>query len=99
MYARVSTYEGGTSEDYDRGLETMKSELVPKVREMQGYKGLLSLVDRSTGQSLIIALYDSEASMSSAREAAEGLRKEAATTSGASVASVVEYEVGIAEFT
>ncbi len=96
MYARITTYEG-TNEDYDSGLETIKSQLMPKVRQLQGYKGLLSLVDRGTGKSLTIALYDSEDAMSSAAKAAEGLRKEAASSSGSSVANVAEYEVGIAE--
>ncbi len=96
MYARIATYEG-TNEDYDSGLETMKSQLMPKVRQLQGYKGLLSLVDRRTGKSLSIALYDSEDAMSSAAKAAEGLRKDAASTTGSSVANVVEYEVGVAD--
>ncbi len=97
MYARVSTYEGGTNEDYDRSLEALKSDLVPKVRAMQGCAGLLSMVDRSSGTSLTITLWDSEDSLASSREAANSIRKQAADAAGSSVGSVVEYEVGVAE--
>jgi heme-degrading monooxygenase HmoA len=96
MYARVTAYEGST-EDYEAGLDTMKSELAPKVRSMPGSVGLLTMVDRNTGQSLSITLWESERAMVDSREAADQLRSQAATSSGSAVVNVTEYEVGVAD--
>ncbi len=96
MFARVSTYEG-SAEDYDRGVDKMKSDIVPQVHDMPGCKGILSMVDRSTGQSLSITLWDSEDAMASTREDANRVRSEAAASSGSTITNVAEYEVGVAE--
>ncbi len=96
MYARVSTYEG-SAEDYDRGLEKIRSDIVPQVNDMPGCKGILSMVDRSTGQSLSITLWDSEDAMASTREHANRARSEAAASTGSTITNVAEYEVGVAE--
>ncbi len=98
MYARVSTYEGSV-EDYEQGLDRLKSDLVPKVRDMSGCKGLLFMVDRSAGRSLSITLWDSEDALANTREDAKRVREEAARTTGATITDVTEYEVGIAELT
>jgi hypothetical protein len=98
MYARVTTYEGSV-EDYDQGLEKMRSDLVPKVHAMPGSKGVLAMLDRSTGKSLTIALWDSEDTLASTREDAKRVREDAANATGATITDVTEYEVGLAELT
>jgi heme-degrading monooxygenase HmoA len=96
MYARVSTYEGSV-EDYDAGVEKMTSDIAPQVRAMSGSAGLLTMVDRDTGQSLSITLWESEEAMVNSREAANRVRSEAATSTGSTIVSVTEYEVGVAD--
>lgn len=96
MYARVSTYEGST-EDYDASVDKMKSDIAPQVRAMAGSAGLLSMIDRNTGQSLSITLWDSEDAMVSSREAANQVRSQAATSTGSTIINVAEYEVGVAD--
>ena len=96
MYARVSTYEGSV-EDFESGLDKVKSDVVPRVRSLPGSKGLLLMVDRSTGQSLSIALYDSQEALDNTREQAREVRAQAAEGIGSKVVSGVEYEVGVAE--
>ncbi len=98
MHARVTTYEGSV-EDYDKGLDNMRSNLVPKVRAMPGSKGVLAMLDRSTGKSLTIALWDSEDALANAREDVKRVREEAAGATGATITDVTEYEVGVAELT
>jgi heme-degrading monooxygenase HmoA len=98
MYARVSTYEGSV-EEYQQGLDKMRSDILPQVQAMPGCKGILSMVDKSTGHSLSITLWDSEDALTSTRETANRVRAEAAGATGASIADVTEYEVGIAELT
>jgi heme-degrading monooxygenase HmoA len=98
MYARVTTY-GGSIEDYERGLDKMRSDIVPQVHDLPGCKGILSMVDKSTGHSLSITLWDSEDALASTREDAKRVRQQAADAVGATVTDVTEYEVGIAELT
>ena len=96
MYARASTFTGN-AEDFDRGAERIQSELLPRLKEVPGYKGLLSLVDRSAGQSLSITLWDSEEAMSRSREVAKQLRSQVAALAGGEIVSVTEYEVNFAD--
>lgn len=96
MYARVSIYEGSV-EDYDASLPTMKREIAPKVRAMSGSAGLLSLIDRTTGRSISITLWESEEAMAATRDSANAIRSQAASAMGARIVDVTEYEVGVAD--
>lgn len=96
MFARVTTYEG-RSDDYDAGLDQMRSDTGPKVRATPGSAGLLSLINRDTGQSLSITLWKSDEAMVNSREAANQLRSQAATSTGSTIVDVAEYEVGFAD--
>ena len=98
MYARVTTYQG-TAEDYDRGIDKMRSDIAPQVQAMPGCKGILSLVDRGSGRSLSITLWEDQDAMASTREDANRVRSDAASASGSTVTDVTEYEVGLAELT
>ena len=94
MYARVSTYEGGYPEDYDTGLHALRSEVLPQIQALPGYRGAVSLLDRFTGRSLSITYWADEESLAASREAAEQIRERAAATSGSRILEVTEYEVG-----
>jgi heme-degrading monooxygenase HmoA len=96
MYARVSTY-AGTVENFDRGLEKVKSALMPRIQEEPGYKGAVSLIDRSTGKSLSITLWDSEEALRTSRQSANQIRSAAAAMSPAEILSVEEYEVAVVD--
>ena len=96
MYARMSTY-AGTAEDFYRGLEKVKSALIPRVQEMPGYKGALSLIDRSTGKSVSITLWDSQEALHASRQPTKQMRSEAAAMSPVEILSVEEYELALAD--
>jgi heme-degrading monooxygenase HmoA len=96
VYARVSTYTG-TAEDFDRGQERVESELLPRIKGIRGYKGVLSLVDRTTGESLSITLWDTEDAMHESRDLAKQIRAQAAAFSSEEIVAVREYEVGFAD--
>lgn len=96
MYARVSIYEGSV-EDYDASVGKMEADIAPTVRAMPGSAGLLSMIDRTTGRSLSITLWESEEAMVATREAANQVRSEAASTMGSRIVEVTEYEVGVAD--
>jgi hypothetical protein len=96
MYARVTTYEGGV-EDYDQGLDKLRSDIVPQLHDVPGYKGILTMLDRSTGESLSITLWDDEDTLTRSQKDANRIRSQAADTTGSTVTDVTEYEVGVAE--
>ena len=97
MYARVSTYEGGYPEDYDAGLHALRAEVLPQIQALPGYRGAMSLVDRSTGRSISITYWANEQSLAASRQAVEQIRERAAATSGSRILDVTEYEVGHAD--
>lgn len=94
MYARVSTYDGGYPEDYDAGLHALRTEVLPQLQVLPGYRGAVSLVDRATGQSVSITFWADERTLAATREAVEQIRERAAATSGSRIQDVTEYEVG-----
>ncbi len=92
MYARVSTIEGSTGQ-LDEGIDRMKSEIVPAVKQLGG-QGIISLADRTSGKSLTITLWDTEEDLRESEERANQLRKQAAEGVGATGEPQVErYEV------
>lgn len=94
MYARITTYEGGYPEDYDAGLRALREEVLPGIQELPGYRGVMSLVERATGQSVSVVLWADESALAASREPVERVRERAAATSGARILQVAEYEVG-----
>ena len=93
MHARVSTYQG-TSDSLVRSLE-QTDEIAPVVRGMDGSRGLIFLVDRSSGKSMSITLWDSAESLRASEEAANRLRNDSAAAAGETVVGVDRYEVAL----
>ena len=58
MYARVTRWDGGTAEDIKRMQDGVAQSDGPP--EGVPAKGLMMLVDRESGQSLAITLFESE---------------------------------------
>ena len=96
MFARVTTTKGGDPAKVDESNEFARTNVLPKARQMGGWKGVISLADRKTGEGLLITLWDSEAAMNASAETAKGLRSES-YTSGENEANVHGYEVLIFE--
>jgi len=95
MFARVSTYQ----ETEDSLAESVRRTpaAVEKARAMSGFKGVYSLVDRSSGKSMTITLWETEEAMRESEEAANQLRDDEAAATGANIVSVERYEVATSE--
>jgi heme-degrading monooxygenase HmoA len=91
MHARVSTYQG-SAESIERSLE-QADEVVPVVRSMDGSRGLIYLVDRSSGKSISITLWESADAMKASEEAANRLRRDSSDASGETIVGVERFEV------
>lgn len=96
MFARLSTYEGPV-EAYDEGLAHTMATVVPVVRSMPGNQGLIAMIDRATGRSFTITLWDSEESLRSTEEQANTLRQQAADAGREKVVDVAHCDVTLFE--
>ncbi len=92
MYARVTSGKG----DADRLAKVIREQALPAAEKMEGFKGLLTLVDRQSGEGLTITLWESEAARRKSEEEANKLRQQAAQASGTEITSVKNWEVIVA---
>jgi heme-degrading monooxygenase HmoA len=77
----------------DKLRTTVDQQILPAVRAINGFRGLLSLADPTSGKGLTISLWESEAAMKQAEETATRLRASTAAATGADIVSVDRYEV------
>ena len=94
--ARVSTLEGAP-EQIDEGTRRAIEDVLPRVRELDGFAGVISLGDRGTGTTKLVTLWTSADALTASTEAANALRREAAESADGTIASVEQFEVAIAE--
>ena len=92
MHARVSVFQMAPDE-VDAGVEYGRGTIA-QMKEMEGFRGNLALVDRETGRITSITLWESEEAMRTSEERANAMRSSGAAAIDASVASVDRYEVG-----
>ena len=96
MFARVSTYEG-PPEQMGEGINHARQHILPAVRNIEGFSGVLFLADRESGKALSITLWESEQALRNSEEEAGRLRRESAEAGGETIAAVERYEVPIFE--
>jgi heme-degrading monooxygenase HmoA len=66
MFARIATFEGVDIAAAERTLDAAYERLEPLFRGMQGWQGVLDLVDRSSGKAVTMTLFESEEDMQAA---------------------------------
>lgn len=96
MFARVSTFQG-SPDQLDESTRQAIEQIVPTVRQLAGFQGVLSLIDRATGKSVTITLWQDEDAMRASESAADELRAAGAEAAGESIVSVERYEVAFSE--
>ena len=96
MFARVSTYLGDPAQ-IDQGLNHARENILPRVKQVDGFEGVYYLVDRQSGKALTITLWGSEDALRASEEEANRLRTESAESASATIENVDRYEVGISE--
>ena len=96
MFARVHVLQT-TPEQHDRGLELVRDQLLPWLRDASGFRGLIRLDDREAGKTLVITLWADEESLRASDESADRLSELAAETSGATRLALERYEATLFE--
>lgn len=91
MFARVHVLQT-TPEQHDQGLEIVRDQLLPWLRDASGYRGLIRLADREGGKTLVITLWADEESLLASDEAADRFGELTADASGATRLGLERYE-------
>jgi len=80
-------------EEHDRGLELVRDQILPWLRDSTGFRGLIRLENRIEGRTLVVTLWADEEALRASAEAAERLTALAVDTSGATREGVEEFDV------
>jgi hypothetical protein len=94
--ARASRLEG-SSDQIDEGVRHIRNEIAPAAGEMPGWRGIVSLADRTNGRTLTITFWDGAESLEASEERATQLRNEAAAAFDETVTAVERYEVALSK--
>ncbi len=92
MYARLTAVRG-SPDKVDAGIASFNEQVLPTVKAIDGFRGALLLVDRSSGKGVGITLWDTEDARQKAGQAVEQARAATIQTMGSTVPPVEEYEV------
>ena len=82
MYARLHVLQT-TPEQHDHGLEIVRDQLLPWLRDSTGFRGLIRLADPAAGKTLVITLWADEESLRASAEAGDLFSELTAETTGA----------------
>ena len=96
MHARLTTIEGEPGR-IDEAIRVAREDVLPTLREQDGWKGFTVLADRSSGRMLGISFWESEDALAASEAAIAASRERAAEVSGAQSPSVERLEVVLDE--
>jgi heme-degrading monooxygenase HmoA len=75
MYARLTRFDGAPDR-IDDAVRQTEDVWLPKLREIDGFRGVTSLADRSTGTIVAITFWESEDAMRASDEKVTSVRKD-----------------------
>jgi len=91
VYARLHVLQT-TPEQHDHGLEIVRDQLLPWLRDSTGFRGLIRLADPAAGKTLVITLWADEESLRARAEAGDRFSELTAETTGATRLALEQYE-------
>jgi heme-degrading monooxygenase HmoA len=90
--ARVTRLQG-SPDRIDEGIRHAQEAILPRARALDGWQGVLFLVDRESGDGVIITLWESAEARQASEDAANQLRQETAAAGGETILGIERYEV------
>jgi heme-degrading monooxygenase HmoA len=91
MFARIHILQT-TAEQNDQGLELVRDQLMPWLRDATGFRGLIRLFDREGGKTLVVTLWADEEALNASAEAGAHFGELTAETTGATHLALETYE-------
>ena len=96
MFGRVSTFEGSPEQVVEL-TRFARDQVLPALEGLDGFSGILGLVDCQSGKVIAVTLWESEEALRASEEAANRLRDESAGAVNETITGVERYEVTFAE--
>jgi heme-degrading monooxygenase HmoA len=93
MFAKVRTIEV-QPEHVERGLAYLRNTMLPAVRELDGFRGMIGLLDED-GKAVTITLWETEEALEASEEIGAGLRAQGVAPP--SLAAVERFRVSLTE--
>ena|SRR5215210_3853457 len=93
MHARLTQIQG-SPDQLDAGIEMARSQVLPTLQGMDGYKGFTVGVDRSSGAIFGVSFFDSAETLQASDEAIRAARESTAQAAGGTP-EVAFYEIVI----
>lgn len=78
---------------FDAAEQAATHVLVPAAREESGYRGYIALLDRTTGRSMSVTLWEDDETEVASDAAARDRREQGVKALGATVVAVEKYDV------
>ena len=94
MHARSAVIEM-SPDKIDAAISQFEDDLLPRYREISGYKGFTLLVNRESGKAFGVSFWESEEGVSASDELGAEARKAMADTGGGSAQSREVWEVAL----
>ncbi len=92
MFARITTFEG-RPERVAEFRHAMEEHVLPALRRLPGFQGVLFLADQESGKVLGVALWETEESMRDSEESAYWFRAYGAEAASERITGVERYEI------
>jgi heme-degrading monooxygenase HmoA len=92
--ARVSTVKA-TPEAVDELMRFAEDSVLPDARELDGFVGVIGLVNRTAGKGKLITLWESEEALRASETAADELRRRTAAHVSGELGQVSRFEVAL----
>jgi quinol monooxygenase YgiN len=94
-WARLTWTRGDPAES-DRMLDLYRSNLMPRIEQMQGFSSLSLLMNRGTGLAVGTVTFDDRSALEASREPARALREDVTRTMNRDIVDVAEFELVLA---
>ena len=96
MHARVTTLEV-PPDRMDDATRHVQEQVLPRLSEMEGFKGFVVLGSSQSGKLQGVAFWESEEALRATDQSVVPIREGAAEAAGGTVAGVEEFEVFVFE--
>jgi hypothetical protein len=84
-----------TPEQHDAGLEIVRDQLLPWLRDSSGFRGLIRLWNPAESKTLVVTLWADEDTMRASAAAGDRLGELTAETVGTTRLALEDYEVSL----
>ena len=96
MHARLSRFAGLPPERLDQTVDEFREQQLPELERQAGYKGVVVMLNRSSGQAAALSFWESEDDLRASDKLAARAREAAVATAQPEREPVVDnYEVVI----